>query len=252
MASVAHPQIVEAARLVPVDHRSEIEPRVVCSSLQPREDGDGKDTRTAAPFGVHWSSRHRCLFRVAIPLWIELRQLDRRAASTRQDSEQWISRYQLLFRSVRLILACNYRRSLATWSARKAFLLARLARIYPVYLVALLASYFVGSRYVESVSIGAIPQFLLLQSWIPYTASIVCERAGMDPLGRRARLCQLFYVSFPLAIALAASASDRKLGGAACRCPPRSGAVRREPRIAARSVLRVKRSGAIELRRRNR
>jgi hypothetical protein len=46
------------------------------------------------------------------------------------------------------------------------------------------------------------------------------------------------------------SAQGRRASGRGrCRrCPPRLGAVRREPRIAARSVRRVKRSGAIELR----
>lgn len=110
------------------------------------------------------------------------------------------------------ILAYNYRRPLTTWSAKKAFFLARLARVYPVYLVALLASYFVGSRYVESVSIGAMPQFLLLQSWSPYTASIQYWNGPGWTLSVEA----LFYVSFPLAIALAASTSDKRLGGAAC------------------------------------
>ena len=81
-----------------------------------------------------------------------------------------------------------------------------------MYLVALLASYFVGSQYVESVSIGAMPQFLLLQSWIPYTASMQYWNAPGWTLSVEA----LFYVSFPLATALAASASDKRLGGAAC------------------------------------
>jgi peptidoglycan/LPS O-acetylase OafA/YrhL len=76
-----------------------------------------------------------------------------------------------------------------------------------VYLVALLASYFVGSGYVESVPIGAIP----LQSWIPSTASIQYWNAPGWTLSVEA----LFYVSFRLAIAPAASASDKKLGGAA-------------------------------------
>src|SRR5689334_10377921 len=65
------------------------------------------------------------------------------------------------------ILAYNYRNPLTTWSAKKAFFLARFSRIYPVYIVALLASFLIGSRFVESVSIGAIPQFVLLQSWVP-------------------------------------------------------------------------------------
>jgi peptidoglycan/LPS O-acetylase OafA/YrhL len=110
------------------------------------------------------------------------------------------------------ILAYNYRSPLTTWSAKKAFFLARLARVYPVYIVALLASFFIGSRYVESVSIDAIPQFVLLQSWVPYTASIQYWNTPAWTLSVEA----LFYVSFPLTIALAASASDKRLGVAAC------------------------------------
>jgi hypothetical protein len=46
-----------------------------------------------------------------------------------------------------------------------------------------------------------------------------------------------------------AQPQGRASGRGRCRrCPPRSGAVRREPGIAARSVRRMKRRGAIELR----
>jgi peptidoglycan/LPS O-acetylase OafA/YrhL len=110
------------------------------------------------------------------------------------------------------ILAYNYRNPLTTWSAKKAFFLARLARIYPVCIVALLASFLVGSRYIDSVSMGTIPQFVLLQSWVPYTASIQYWNTPGWTLSVEA----LFYVSFPLVIALASSASDKKLVVAAC------------------------------------
>lgn len=110
------------------------------------------------------------------------------------------------------ILAYNYRSPLTTWSAKKAFFLARFARIYPVYILALLASFSIGSRYVESVSMGAIPQFVLLQAWVPYTASIQYWNTPAWTLSVEA----LFYISFPLALALAASASDKKLGIAVC------------------------------------
>jgi peptidoglycan/LPS O-acetylase OafA/YrhL len=106
------------------------------------------------------------------------------------------------------ILAYTYRNPLTTWSAKKAFFLARLARIYPVYIVALLASFFIGSQYVEPISIGAIPQFALLQSWVPYSASVQYWNTPGWTLSVEA----LFYVSFPLVIALAASASDKKAG----------------------------------------
>jgi peptidoglycan/LPS O-acetylase OafA/YrhL len=110
------------------------------------------------------------------------------------------------------ILAYNYRSPLPTWSAKKAFFLARFARLYPAYIVTLLASFFIGSRYVESVSMGAIPQFVLLQAWIPYTASFQYWNTPGWTLSVQA----LFYISFPLAIALAASASDKRLRVAAC------------------------------------
>jgi peptidoglycan/LPS O-acetylase OafA/YrhL len=110
------------------------------------------------------------------------------------------------------ILAYNYRSPLTTWSAKKAFFLARFARIYPVYIVALLASFFIGGRFVESVSMGAIPQFMLLQSWIPYTASIQYWNTPGWTLSAEA----LFYVCFPLAIALAVGSSDKRLGVVAC------------------------------------
>lgn len=109
------------------------------------------------------------------------------------------------------ILAYSYRNPLTTWSTKKAFFLARFARIYPVYIVALLASFFIGSRYVGSVSVGAIPQFVLLQCWVPYTASI----QNWNTPGWTLSVEALFYVTFPLAIALAAGATDKRLSVAA-------------------------------------
>lgn len=109
------------------------------------------------------------------------------------------------------ILAYNYRNPLPTWSAKKAFFLARFARIYPVYILALIASYFLGNRYVEPGSMGAIPQFVLLQSWVPYTDNIQYWNTPGWTLSVEA----FFYTSFPLAIVLAADASDKRLGAAA-------------------------------------
>jgi hypothetical protein len=170
MAPLAHPQIVEAARLVPVDHRCEIEPRVVCSSFNSSRNGDGQDKEwglvsaltglraIAANFVVLFHYGSSFANSVGVPYSI---------GKSLSNGYLGVSFFFVLSG---FILAYSYRNRLTTWSAKKAFFLARLRVSSPgVHCGA--SGKLPDSKPIRGVSVdGAVLQFVLLPSWVPYTA----------------------------------------------------------------------------------
>jgi peptidoglycan/LPS O-acetylase OafA/YrhL len=100
------------------------------------------------------------------------------------------------------ILQLTYRGKIAGFGQVKKFGLARLARIYPVYALAILAMI----PFVTLKGWGDVPQFLLLQSWIPYGA-LGWNTWNMPTWTLSVEL--FFYLCFPI-ISCAASAADTR------------------------------------------
>lgn len=109
------------------------------------------------------------------------------------------------------ILHQTYRGRIATWGEMRRFGVARFARLYPVYVAAVLAML----PFIKPIGWGDVPQFFMLQWWVP-NGALGWTDWNMPSWTLSVEF--FFYIFFPLLSRSVGWLSDRSIAAACLAC----------------------------------